>query len=276
MPISNAQTTRLFLLFNDIDNSICVNSKSMMAIYAIAWSSHALSTTKRCTTRALALAALACAYATTHLATSRTHTHASTTTATTTTTTATTSSTMSSSNKSYKIAVLPGDGIGPEVCDEAVKVLQSIGALFGHAFTFEHALCGGAAYDAFQTHLPQSTVDTVASSDAVLFGSVGGPPDAQEDPKVCAHCTRLLDVTTQRALPHVFTSLRVCALVTAVEGRREELLARSAQELPARSEHPSGEDLLDAPGPLAAQAEHHRERRRHGDHPRARVWHLLW
>ncbi|TYZ51412.1 hypothetical protein PybrP1_012111 [[Pythium] brassicae (nom. inval.)] len=87
------------------------------------------------------------------------------------------------SASTHKIAVLAGDGIGPEVCAEAVKVLQAVGELSGHTFAFEHALCGGAAFDAFQTHLPQSTVDVVARSDAVLFGSVGGPPDAQEDPK---------------------------------------------------------------------------------------------
>ncbi len=87
-------------------------------------------------------------------------------------------------SKEYKIAVLPGDGIGPEVCDEAVRVLKTIGELFQHTFTFESALCGGAAYDAHQVHLPQSTIDVVSRSDAVLFGSVGGPPDAQDDPKV--------------------------------------------------------------------------------------------
>ncbi|EGZ07933.1 putative dehydrogenase [Phytophthora sojae] len=87
------------------------------------------------------------------------------------------------SGKTYKIAVLPGDGIGPEVCDQAVQVLQTVGALFQHDFAFTTALCGGAAYEQHQTHLPQSTVDTVAASDAVLFGSVGGPTDAQEDPK---------------------------------------------------------------------------------------------
>ncbi|RLN52027.1 hypothetical protein BBJ29_009509 [Phytophthora kernoviae] len=87
------------------------------------------------------------------------------------------------SGKTYKIAVLPGDGIGPEVCDQAVQVLQTTGELFQHQFSFETALCGGAAYEESKTHLPQSTVDTVASSDAVLFGSVGGPTDAQEDPK---------------------------------------------------------------------------------------------
>lgn len=87
------------------------------------------------------------------------------------------------SAKTYKIAVLPGDGIGPEVCAQAVAVLQTVGSLYSHDFAFTTALCGGAAFEQFQTHLPQSTVDTVAASDAVLFGSVGGPTDAQEDPK---------------------------------------------------------------------------------------------
>jgi 3-isopropylmalate dehydrogenase len=85
--------------------------------------------------------------------------------------------------KTHKIALLPGDGIGPEVCAEAVKVLEAVGALRGHTFAFERALCGGASYDVHQSHLPQETIDIVARSDAVLFGSVGGPPDAQEDPK---------------------------------------------------------------------------------------------
>ncbi|KAF0689892.1 Aste57867_18688 [Aphanomyces stellatus] len=85
--------------------------------------------------------------------------------------------------RGHKIAVLPGDGIGPEVCDEAVRVLKLVGSLFQHKFEFHHALCGGAAYDEFKNHLPQSTVDLVKSCDAVLFGSVGGPIDAQETPK---------------------------------------------------------------------------------------------
>ncbi|KAJ0400952.1 hypothetical protein ATCC90586_007613 [Pythium insidiosum] len=88
-----------------------------------------------------------------------------------------------SATKTHRIAVLPGDGIGPEVCAEAQRVLETTASLFGHSFVFEHALCGGAAYDAHQSHLPQATIDTVARADAVLFGSVGGPPDAQEHPK---------------------------------------------------------------------------------------------
>ncbi|OQR99080.1 3-isopropylmalate dehydrogenase [Achlya hypogyna] len=91
---------------------------------------------------------------------------------------------MSSAPKTtYKIAVLPGDGIGPEVCAEAVRVLETIGGLFHHSFTFPTALCGGAAYEAHGSHLPQATIDLVKECDAVLFGSVGGPTDAQEVPK---------------------------------------------------------------------------------------------
>lgn len=104
------------------------------------------------------------------------------------------------SASTHKIAVLAGDGIGPEVCDEAVKVLQVVGELSGRTFAFEHALCGGAAFDAFQTHLPQATVDVVARSDAVLFGSVGGPPDAQEDPKVRSRHRRPRGGRRQRGL----------------------------------------------------------------------------
>lgn len=84
---------------------------------------------------------------------------------------------------SKTIAVLPGDGIGPEVCDEAIKVLDAVGGLGGHQFTYKHALAGGAAYDAHGEHLPQSTIDTCRESDAILFGSIGGPPHEQNVPK---------------------------------------------------------------------------------------------
>lgn len=69
------------------------------------------------------------------------------------------------------VAVLPGDGIGPEVTAEAVKVLQAV-----HSdFTFEEALIGGAAYDDSGHPLPQATLDLCRKSDAVLLGAVGGP-----------------------------------------------------------------------------------------------------
>jgi 3-isopropylmalate dehydrogenase len=72
----------------------------------------------------------------------------------------------------YRIAVLPGDGIGPEVIAEAVRVLRAVGP---NAFEFEHALVGGAAIDATGRPLPPETLKLCQSSHGILFGSVGGP-----------------------------------------------------------------------------------------------------
>ncbi len=78
-------------------------------------------------------------------------------------------------SKKYKIAVLPGDGIGPEVVSEAVKVLKHIGDVYKIDFEFKHALIGGAAIDHHGEALPATTLETCRISDAVLLGSVGGP-----------------------------------------------------------------------------------------------------
>ncbi|HSJ38892.1 MAG TPA: 3-isopropylmalate dehydrogenase [Planococcus sp. (in: firmicutes)] len=72
------------------------------------------------------------------------------------------------------IAVLPGDGIGPEVTDAAVKVLDSIAMRYGHTFHWKHAAIGGAAVDKFENPLPQETIDACEASDAILLGAVGG------------------------------------------------------------------------------------------------------
>ncbi len=72
-----------------------------------------------------------------------------------------------------KIAVLPGDGIGPEVTAEAVSILKAVAELGGHTFTFTEALIGGIAITETGSPLPQSTVDTALFSDAVLLGAVG-------------------------------------------------------------------------------------------------------
>jgi len=74
-----------------------------------------------------------------------------------------------------KVALLPGDGIGPEVCREAVKVLDKIADKYGHEFIFEEKKVGGAAIDEFGEPLPNDTLETCQNSDAILFGSVGGP-----------------------------------------------------------------------------------------------------
>lgn len=75
----------------------------------------------------------------------------------------------------YKIAVLPGDGIGPEVTDQAIRVLQSIGTRFGHSFELETALVGGIAIDQTGSALPNQTLEIAKKSDSILFGAVGGP-----------------------------------------------------------------------------------------------------
>jgi 3-isopropylmalate dehydrogenase len=72
---------------------------------------------------------------------------------------------------SFKIAVLPGDGIGPEVTAEAEKILRAVRS----DFEYESALVGGAAYDELGEPLPNATLDLCKKADAVLFGSVGGP-----------------------------------------------------------------------------------------------------
>ena len=73
------------------------------------------------------------------------------------------------------IAVLPGDGIGPEVISESIKVLEASGNRFNHDFEIESGRVGGNAIDDYGTPLPQETIDTCKDSDAILFGAVGGP-----------------------------------------------------------------------------------------------------
>jgi 3-isopropylmalate dehydrogenase len=75
----------------------------------------------------------------------------------------------------FKIAVLPGDGIGQEVTAEAVRALRAVAGSSGDSFEFEQALVGGAAIDATGRPLPADTLKLCQSADAILFGSVGGP-----------------------------------------------------------------------------------------------------
>ena len=75
----------------------------------------------------------------------------------------------------YNIAVIKGDGIGPEVAEGACQVLDAIGKKYGHTFQFKEYLAGGGAYDMFGEPLPQETIDGCKASDSVLFGAIGGP-----------------------------------------------------------------------------------------------------
>lgn len=74
-----------------------------------------------------------------------------------------------------KLAVVKGDGIGPEIVEEAEKVLNKIGELYGHTFTYTDILAGGCAIDATGEPLPKESLEIALNSDSVLLGAVGGP-----------------------------------------------------------------------------------------------------
>ena len=75
----------------------------------------------------------------------------------------------------YKIAVLAGDGIGPEIVDQAIKVLKAVEQKFSHKFEFKEALTGASAIDQVGEPYPKETHDICMDSDAVLFGAIGDP-----------------------------------------------------------------------------------------------------
>ena len=87
-----------------------------------------------------------------------------------------------------KIAVLAGDGIGPEVCEQGVKVLKAIEKKFKHNFTFTNGLVGGSALTAKGVPLPDESLELCLNSDAILFGAIGDPkfensPDVKVRPE---------------------------------------------------------------------------------------------
>ena len=111
------------------------------------------------------------------------------------------------------IALLRGDGIGPEIVDSAVKVLEAVAEKFGHTFTFTRYLIGGAAIDETGNPLPQETIDGCLSSDSVLLGAVGGPKwDSQ--PANLRPEKGLLGI---RAAMGLYTNLRPAKLYPALK-----------------------------------------------------------
>lgn len=113
----------------------------------------------------------------------------------------------------FNIATIPGDGIGPEVVNEAVKVLNKIGDKFNHKFNFTEVLAGGIAIDKTGNPLPQETINICKKSDSVLLGAVGGPKwdnlGGQQRPEAA-----LLGLRGQLKL---FTNLRPALLHNALK-----------------------------------------------------------
>ena len=90
----------------------------------------------------------------------------------------------------YKIATIPGDGIGPDIIREACGVMDAIGKKYGHNFEYTEVLAGGAAIDKTGEPLPEETLKVCCESDAVLLGAVGGPkwdnlPGNKRPEKLC-------------------------------------------------------------------------------------------
>ncbi len=85
----------------------------------------------------------------------------------------------------FNLAVLPGDGIGPEVINEGIKVLKTVGNRFDHSFNLHYGLIGGIAIDEEGVALPSDTLKMCRDCDAVLLGAVGGPK--WDDPKAKVH-----------------------------------------------------------------------------------------
>ncbi len=131
--------------------------------------------------------------------------------------------------KTYNIAVLSGDGTGPEVMTEAVKVLNAVGKKFDIEFNFEEALIGGIAYDKFGVPLPESTLELAKKSDAVMLGAVGDwkydtlPPEVRPE-------KALLGI---RKGLNLFANLRPAIVF-------EELVSSS----PLKAENVSGVDIM--------------------------------
>lgn len=125
----------------------------------------------------------------------------------------------------YEIALVKGDGIGPEIVDSAVKVLTKVGKKFGHTFACTSYLAGGCAIDAVGEPLPQETVDGCLAADSVLLGAVGGPK-WDKNPASCRPEKALLGLRKALGL---YTNLRPAKLYPALAEAcplRADLVAR--------------------------------------------------
>lgn len=113
----------------------------------------------------------------------------------------------------FKIALIRGDGIGPEVVNEAVKVMNKIGEKYGHSFSYTDVLLGGCATDAVGKSYPDGTAEACKACDAVLLGAVGGPKWGSTRPAYERPETALLAIRKDLGL---YANLRPAALRPAL------------------------------------------------------------
>ena len=114
----------------------------------------------------------------------------------------------------YNIALLKGDGVGPEIVDSAVRVLEEVAKKYGHEFNFTEYPIGGGAYDVYGVPLPQETIDGCRASDSVLLGAVGGP----KWDTLPGHLRPEKALLGIRSALGLFTNLRPAKLYPALKG----------------------------------------------------------
>ena len=129
----------------------------------------------------------------------------------------------------YNIALIPGDGIGPEVVAAAVSVLDAVSAKYGHKFNFTEVYMGGCAIDKFGVPLPDETLDICKKSDAVLMGSIGGNTTTSPWYKLPANLRPEAGLLKIRKELGLFATLRPCLLYPQLSGAcplKEEISAK--------------------------------------------------
>ncbi|MDR0514555.1 MAG: 3-isopropylmalate dehydrogenase [Coriobacteriaceae bacterium] len=133
-------------------------------------------------------------------------------------------------NQTNHVCLLPGDGIGPEIIAEGVKILDAVGALSGVTFTYSEALIGGIAIDKTGVALPKATLEAAQASDAVLLAAVGGPKWDTTDPGKPRPEEGLLGIRKELGL---YANLRPVRLFPAL-----------AEASPLKADIVAGVDLL--------------------------------
>jgi 3-isopropylmalate dehydrogenase len=124
------------------------------------------------------------------------------------------------------IAVLAGDGIGPEIVAQAVRVLKEVAGRFGQAFRFEEALVGGIAYDETGHPLPPETLALCKRADAILFGAVGGPKwDSVQPPSLRPELGALLPLRKELGLFANLRPARLYPTLASASALKEELVS---------------------------------------------------
>lgn len=125
------------------------------------------------------------------------------------------------------IAVIPGDGIWPEVVTQAVRILDRVATVFGHSFEYRHGLIWWAAYDVYQTHLPDETLQICQDADAILLGSIGGPTDEFHLPK-WRDCERnsLLNIRKYFKFHANLRPIKVYPMLTNLSPIKEEIIKK--------------------------------------------------